>query len=104
MALKDENLKILQEDAQKCRIPKEADVVEKDECLVSFDSPFSPQGLFTNLQTWQSFGRDFVELDAKRTSQRVYLHQKKYRVVKPKKSAEAMAEEKEADPTKMAIG
>lgn len=80
MPIQEEVLKVLRAEAQKCRIPNENSPVEKDECMLSFDSPFSPQGLYTNLQTWQSFGRDYVELDAKRTNQRVYLHQKKYRV------------------------
>jgi len=104
MSIKEELLNVLRAEAQKCRIPNENSPVEKDECMLSFDSAFSPQGLYTNLQTWQSFGRDYVELDAKRTNQRLYLHQKKYKVLKPKKSAEELEQEQNAEPTKMAIG
>ena len=80
MPIKEEILKILQGEAQKCRIPNENSPVEKDECMLSFDTPFSPQGLYTNLQTWKSFGRDFVTIDSKKTGQSLYLYQKKYNV------------------------
>ncbi|OQS07310.1 ubiquitin carboxyl-terminal hydrolase [Thraustotheca clavata] len=51
-------------------------IVYKEECVVSFDTPFTKTGLYTNLSTFESFGEDFVNEDAQRTGQKVYLHQK----------------------------
>eukprot|EP00485_Elphidium_margaritaceum_P002650 CAMPEP_0202695638 /NCGR_PEP_ID=MMETSP1385-20130828/9188_1 /ASSEMBLY_ACC=CAM_ASM_000861 /TAXON_ID=933848 /ORGANISM="Elphidium margaritaceum" /LENGTH=856 /DNA_ID=CAMNT_0049351707 /DNA_START=23 /DNA_END=2590 /DNA_ORIENTATION=+ len=98
-------LAVLQQEAQKCRTPNENSQVEKDECMLSFDSPFSPQGLYTNLNTWKSYGRDYAELDSKATGQKLYLYQKKYNVIKPQKSDDAsVAQEADTEPTKLAIG
>lgn len=80
MPIKDELLKVLREEASKCRIPNENSLVEKDECMLSFDSPFSPQGLYTNLNSWKSYGRDYVTMDSKNTGSKLYLYQKKYNV------------------------
>lgn len=33
--------------------PGHHDKVFKDECMYSFDTPFSPEGLFVNLKTFQ---------------------------------------------------
>lgn len=63
-----------------CKLPNPEDTIEKDECMFSFDSPFSPQGLYTNLRTWKSFGKDFVEKDSSKTQQSIYLHQLKWKV------------------------
>ena len=33
--------------------PSPSSRVHKDECVYSFDTPFSPGGLYINLSTWQ---------------------------------------------------
>ena len=48
------------------RLPGAGDAVFNDECMVSFDSPFSPGGLFVNLRTFQGFGKDFLQADQAR--------------------------------------
>lgn len=62
------------------REPRAGDRVYKDECMFSFDTAFSPGGLYLNLKTWQSFGEQFVELDRARTGNRIYLHEKAHKV------------------------
>ena len=80
MTIDESVLKVLRAQASKCRVPQELSTVEKDECMFSFDSPWSPNGLYTNLNTWESFGRDYVEGDSARNGQLVYLFQQFYKV------------------------
>jgi len=54
--------------------PGVASRVYKDECMFSFDTPESPQGIYLNLNTFQSFGSKFLDLDRERTGGRLYLH------------------------------
>lgn len=58
------------------KTPSEHNVVYKDECMFSYDTPFSSGGVAVNLSTWQGFGEDFVALDHKRSSNSLYLLQK----------------------------
>ena len=89
--------------------PTEYDAVLKDQCVFSFDTPFSPGGLFVNLRSWQGFGEHFLAHDHGRTQQALYLHCAHQRVPVAKsaaapEAAEADAAEPEAKKTKMAIG
>eukprot|EP00484_Ammonia_sp_Unknown_P024099 CAMPEP_0197042240 /NCGR_PEP_ID=MMETSP1384-20130603/18630_1 /TAXON_ID=29189 /ORGANISM="Ammonia sp." /LENGTH=898 /DNA_ID=CAMNT_0042473309 /DNA_START=23 /DNA_END=2719 /DNA_ORIENTATION=- len=104
MPITDAVLQVLRAEAQKCRVPNENSLVEKDECMLSFDSPFSPQGLYTNLNTWKSYGRDYVTMDSQNTAQKLYLYQKKYNLVKPKKDEAEQEQEAKPEPTKLALG
>eukprot|EP01083_Nonionella_stella_P019524 54221_1 len=104
MPISDDVLKVLRAEAQKCRVPNENSQVEKDECMLSFDTPFCPQGLYTNLSSWKSYGRDFVSLDSTKTGQKLYLYQKKYNLIKPQKDDKESTKEEAAEPTKLAIG
>eukprot|EP01083_Nonionella_stella_P262618 892825_1 len=100
MSVAEETLKILESEASKCRIPNENSMVEKDECMLSFDTPFSPQGLYTNLSTWKSYGRDYVTIDSNKTGQKLYLYQKKYNLIKPQKDeSELLKDKQESEPT-----
>ena len=55
--------------------PRTNDVVHKDECLFSFDSPLSPGGLFVNLKTWKAVSSRFLSEDLKvHGGSAVYLH------------------------------
>ena len=45
------------------KCPTEYDAVLKDQCVFSFDTPFSAGGLFVNLSTWQGFGEHFLAHD-----------------------------------------
>lgn len=66
------------------RLPTARDKVYKDECLFSFDSPFSSTGLYVNLSTWAGFGEQYYLEDAAKTGHKLYLHQKWDQVEKKK--------------------
>ena len=60
----------------KIRIPTPSDKVFKDECLYSFDTPFSDEGLYVNLSTFHGVGTAFVIFDSKKQNSKLYLHEK----------------------------
>ncbi len=84
--------------------------VHNDECMVSVDAPFSPDGLFVNLATHQGFGRAHLGCDrahdAAASTPTLYAWVHKYRVPRvPGDDADAAdAAAAVAAPTKMAIG
>lgn len=82
------------------RIPQHYDKVYKDECVITFDTPFREGGLCVNLKSWLGFSTDTVDVDIKHTDSpgMLYLLQKFRRVPKAK------PESAEKEPTKMAIG
>lgn len=82
----------------KLRIPHATDKVYKDECMFSFDSPFSDGGLYVNLVTYKGYGKDYVVKDI-RSGGKLYLHEKWQQVEKVKEKVG-----NEAEPTKLAIG
>lgn len=62
------------------RVPQPGDRVYKDECMFSYETSLSPGGLYLNLNTWQSFGQSYVELDQARTGNKLYLWEKAHKV------------------------
>jgi ubiquitin carboxyl-terminal hydrolase 5/13 len=76
------------------------DRVCNDECAFSFDTPFSPEGLYVSLKSFQGFGKQHVHLDHERTGNRLYVHFKHTKVVKPPPTEEEAA----TAPTKLGIG
>lgn len=54
--------------------------VYNEQCVMSFDTPFSEEGIFINLKSFQAFGRQWVEVDHQRTSNAFYLNIKFSRV------------------------
>lgn len=57
------------------RAPAHYDRVFKDECQFSFDTALSPDGLYVNVNSWQAFGGDYVDIDSKKSGQQLYLHE-----------------------------
>ena len=51
--------------------------------MFSYDTPLSPSGLYVNLNSWQAFGEEFVQLDAQRSGQALYLLQQFQKVRGP---------------------
>ena len=92
-------LSILRSSFSRLKIPTVHDKVYNDECVLTFDSPFSDNGLYVNIITWQGFGEDVLQYDISKGG-RVYLHQKWTQILKQ--------EEKSSDsnngPSKLAIG
>ncbi len=86
--------------------------MHKDECLYSFDTPFSPDGLYVNLSTWGGVGKDFLAFDSGKTKSVLYAHLKYTKVPLPEDdaavaAAEAKAEkdkDESAGPTVLGIG
>ena len=54
--------------------PGPADRVFKDECVLSFDTPFSPEGLYVNMRSFVGVGKKYLSWDAARSGGKVYLH------------------------------
>lgn len=93
-------LPVIRLEMSKLKIPHAADKVYKDECMFSFDSPFSDTGLYLNLATLKGYGKDYLDKDRQSTGSKLYLHLKWDQV--EKKSMD-VAVDQEA-PSKLAIG
>eukprot|EP01063_Lacrimia_lanifica_P004742 TRINITY_DN126_c0_g2_i1.p1 TRINITY_DN126_c0_g2~~TRINITY_DN126_c0_g2_i1.p1 ORF type:complete len:819 (+),score=375.82 TRINITY_DN126_c0_g2_i1:60-2516(+) len=78
------------------KAPTSFDMVYKDECMLSFETPFSAGGLYVSLTTWQGYGEGEVAAYAQRTGETLFLHEKWVKVDKPK--------EEQPEVTKLAIG
>lgn len=57
------------------RVASANDKVYKDECMFSFDTPYSENGLYVNLMTFQGFGAPYLDRDFNRTKSGLYLHE-----------------------------
>ena len=97
MPLDSEILKVIRGEFSKLRIPSSRDKCYKDECTVSFDSPYSDEGLFVNMITLQGFGSSYWRDDAMKTGTKLYLQQIWTQIPKAKASNIDA-------PTKLAIG
>lgn len=75
--------------AETLKKPTKGNNIWKEECAFSFATPFSKNGLFLNLQTFQSFSEAFIGLDHDRTGNTLYLNM---RFEKIKKKIEQTAE------------
>lgn len=64
------------------RVPTHYDRVHKEECAFSFDTAFSPAGIYINLANWQAYGHDYVQLDHQRSGNCLYLHERWKKVSK----------------------
>jgi ubiquitin carboxyl-terminal hydrolase 5/13 len=81
-------------------VPAWNDRVRKTECVLSFDSPESPNGLFVSLTTFQGFGNDYVDLDFSQNQNPLYLWIKWNKIAKPV----ATKADGVPEPTKLGIG
>lgn len=84
------------------KVPAWNDRVRKTECIYSFDSPESPNGLFVSLSTFQGYGSDYVDLDYRRNQNPLYLWIKWNKV--PKQPAPKSSDGTAENPTKLGIG
>lgn len=74
-------LSLLRKQMSTVRVPAHYDRVYKDECQFSFDTALSPNGLYINMNSWQAFGGEYVNIDTKKTGQQLYLHELWQKVV-----------------------
>jgi ubiquitin carboxyl-terminal hydrolase 5/13 len=71
--------------------------VYKDECVYSLDDPFSPTGLYINLKTMAGVSERYLQKDASRSGNSLYLQLKFKRIavdMEEKKDKLAIGEEK----------
>lgn len=67
------------------KAPTAGNKVYKDECIYSFTTPFSPKGLFVNLNSWTGCGEQHLPTDSQRFGEQIlYFHQRYQRVYKKK--------------------
>jgi ubiquitin carboxyl-terminal hydrolase 5/13 len=85
---------------KKVRVPSSYDRVYKDECVFSFATPESPEGIFVNLNSWVGVGSRFLDLDHLRSGNVLYYNERHKRI--PIKEADQAA--RESVPKKLAIG
>eukprot|EP01095_Lingulamoeba_sp_RSL-Kostka_P006618 TRINITY_DN2084_c0_g1_i4.p1 TRINITY_DN2084_c0_g1~~TRINITY_DN2084_c0_g1_i4.p1 ORF type:complete len:810 (-),score=356.58 TRINITY_DN2084_c0_g1_i4:2009-4438(-) len=95
-------LDVLQHNINAINLPNAFSNVFNRECVLSFDTPFSEDGLYTNLKTYEAFGKDWVQQDRIKNSSNVYLLQKWKKVEKEQEEDEN--EMKDEAPTKLALG
>ena len=82
--------------AESVREPRYSDIVHNDECLFTFTTPLSRDGLFVNLKTFVGLARDFVAADvAANGGSCAYVWLRHVKVPKPSSAS---------SPTKLAIG
>jgi len=82
-------------------LPAKNERVWKDECALSFASPFSPNGLFINLKTLTAFSFHHVKEDWERTGKRcVYLRQQWHWIP----DEEEVSREEKHEVKKLALG
>ena len=69
-------LAVIRGEISKVKIPGAYDKVYNDECVVSFDSPFSDGGLFVNMSTFLGYGVDHYLGDSSKSSCRLFVREK----------------------------
>lgn len=102
-------LSLLRAELSKIHIPLAHEKVFNDECVVSFDSPFSDNGIYVNLQTFYSYGHDYYLQEYARASIasssttsspcKLFLHLKWKKI-----PLENLTEENEKNPQILGIG
>lgn len=93
-------LPVIRSQISRIKAPHTHDKVYKDECVYSFDSPFTDTGLYVNLITYQGVGQRYLHIDAKKSNAVLYLHEKFHQI--PRETSNESEEKQEI--TKLAIG
>lgn len=93
-------LPVIRSQISRIKAPHTHDKVYKDECVYSFDSPFTDTGLYVNLVTYQGVGQRYLHIDAKKSNAVLYLHEKFLQI--PRETSTESEEKQEI--TKLAIG
>ena len=80
------------------KIVQNKDLLNKEECICSFDTPETETGLYICMKNFEAVGADFLDYYYERYGYAVYLHHKrlKYKINKPESS--------EIKPKRLAIG
>jgi ubiquitin carboxyl-terminal hydrolase 5/13 len=95
-------LPVIRGELSKLKIPGTHDKVYNDECMFSFDSPFSDTGLYVNMSTLFGYGADYYLADAVKSNCRLYVYEKWTQI--PISDATSKQDMEMENPTKLAIG
>jgi len=76
--------------------PNVSSKVYNEQCVLSFATPFSEDGIYLNLNSYQSFARNYVDFDFARTGNPCYLNIKKREV--------EIKDDEKKEVTKVALG
>lgn len=94
----------LQSNISNYKIPTIYDKIYKDECIYSYDSPYSDDGLYVNLVSFHGIGKDYLHYDIYKTNQTIYLHIKFNQIKKTINNNNNLEQQQQPQPTKLAIG
>ncbi|XP_015787617.1 ubiquitin carboxyl-terminal hydrolase 5 [Tetranychus urticae] len=92
---------LLVENLPNIRVPAIGDKIFKDECVYSYDTPESEDGLFVCMRTFLGFSAKYVNLNYEKTRSRVYLKLKRIKIHEPSETGDG---EQPKKITKLAIG
>ena len=86
------------------KVPGYNDRVFKDECMFSYDTPLSPNGIYVSLMSFRAYGHDYIKQNiAPNVDKDIFLHIKMKKVPKPEPEKDDGT--KNAEPvTKLGIG
>ncbi|CAF1076166.1 unnamed protein product, partial [Brachionus calyciflorus] len=90
---------LIEKYSNQTRIANQNDKVYKDECVYTFDTPETHDGLFICLKTFIGIGKPSLSLHYEKTQSHLYLHLRTIR-----REVESESEEPEKKITKLAIG
>ncbi|XP_065200121.1 ubiquitin carboxyl-terminal hydrolase 5 isoform X1 [Planococcus citri] len=97
----DNHIELLKTHISSINVPQPNDKVYKDECVYSFDSPFTDTGLYVCMKTFYGLGKEHLERHHRKTGSCVYVHMKYEKILLETNEPE-LAESKK--PTRLAIG
>ncbi len=75
----EEILQLVQRYSSQARVPRPSDRVYKDECVYSYDTSESENGLFICLNTFISVSKEALPVHYSKTQSHLYLHVRTYR-------------------------
>jgi ubiquitin carboxyl-terminal hydrolase 5/13 len=90
--------------SDKVRIPTQHDSVFNEECLFSFDSPDSPDGLYICMEKFLGLGKRHVAEYTARTDNAIFVHRRRTKVAKEDKGKDADDAPVPEKVSRMAIG
>ncbi|XP_049543524.1 ubiquitin carboxyl-terminal hydrolase 5 isoform X2 [Anopheles darlingi] len=100
-------METLQKYLGQVKVPCATDNVYKEECVLSFDTPETPTGLYVSLTSFLGFGVEYAGRYAERSGHRVFLHLKRDKIEIPDASTTGTgggADGPEKKITRLAIG
>ena len=89
------NLQLLIDVGEKLQVPSACDRVFSEECIYSFDSPYTDTGLYISLHTYEGVGAAYLGHHSRKTGSILYLHSKRLQVRREEEQGDDTSAEKE---------